>query len=190
MPARKDDITHTDILADDDGSMIRRVSPWDHLYFAKFAADGTSKPVWDFSYRDFRQGSRVGLCRGADGTVYVAGAGSRRVAAFRADGTRLWERKWQPAEAHARGDLPLRSPSSCALDGRGRLWVSDWARDQLVAFDAKDGRFLGTFGASGTIDDKTGFGFSAISGLAVIGDRLYVLDSGNLRLLEFEIGGR
>ena len=190
MPARKGDITHTDILADDDGSMIRRISPWDHLYFAKFAADGTSKPVWDFSYRDFRQGSRVGLCRGADGTVYVAGAGSRRVAAFRADGTRLWERKWRPAEAHARGDLPLRSPSSCALDGEGRLWVSDWARDQLVAFDAKDGRFLGTFGASGTIDDKTGFWFSAISGLAVIGDRLYVLDSGNLRLLEFEIGGR
>ena len=88
MPARKDGITHTDILADDDGSMIRRVSPWNHLYFAK------------------------------------------------------------------------------------------------------EGRFLGTFGASGTIDDRTGSGFSAISGLAVIGDRLYVLDSGNLRLLEFEIGGR
>lgn len=187
-PAKKEDITLTDLLAFDDGSMIRRISPWDHLHFAKFAADGSSERIWDFDYRDFRQGSRFGLFRAADGTVYVAGCGSRRVAAFRPDGTLIWERKWLAPEAHARGDLPIRSPSSCTLDGKGRLWVSDFATDRLLVFDAKDGRFLGTFGHSGTIDDKSGFGFSAITGLAVIGNRLYVLDGGNLRLLEFEIG--
>ncbi len=188
LPARKDDITLTDLLANDDGSMIRRISPWDHLHFAKFEANGSSKRIWDFDGCDFRQGKRFGLCRGKDGAVYVAGAGSRRVAAFRPDGTRLWERMYRPAESHARGDLPFRSPSSCALDAKGRLWVSDLATDQLIVLDAKDGRFLGTFGHSGTIDDKSGFGFSSISGIAVIGNRLYVLDSGNLRLLEFEIG--
>ncbi len=188
LPARKDDITLTDLLAYDDDSTIRRISPWDHLHFAKFAADGSSKRIWDFDSSDFRQGRRFGLCRGKDGTVYVAGGGSRRVAAFRPDGTRLWEAMWRAPESHARGDLPFRSPSSCALDAKGRLWVSDLATDQLIVLDAKTGRFIGTFGYSGTIDDKLGFGFSQISGLAVISNRLYVLDSGNLRLLEFEIG--
>ncbi len=188
LSARAGDVMLTDLLANDDGSMIRRIQPWDHLHFAKFAADGSSERIWDFDYRDFRQGDRFGLCRGKDGTIYVAGAGSRRVAAFRPDGTRLWEKKWCAAESHARGDLPFRSPSSCAIDSKGRLWVSDLATDQLIVLDGKDGRFLGTYGYSATIDDKSGFGFSSISGLAIIGERLYVLDSGNLRLLEFEIG--
>ncbi|MGI6495919.1 MAG: hypothetical protein ACOX5G_07490 [Kiritimatiellia bacterium] len=176
----------TDLLAGDDGSIIRRVDPWDRLKFEKVAADGATEPVFDFDYRDFRQGNRFGFCRGADGVVYVAGAGSRRVAAFRADGSLLWERKWRPAQATELGDIPIRCPSSCAVDGKGRLWVADFAADKLVAFDAADGRFLGTWGVSGTVDDKTGFGFSAITGLAVLGDTLYVLDSGNLRLLAFD----
>ncbi len=97
-------------------------------------------------------------------------------------------RPWRAAQATEFGDVPLRCPGSCAVDGQGRLWVADYAADHLVAFDAKDGRFLGTWGHSGTIDDKTGFGLSCVSGLAVIGDTLYVLDSGNLRLLAFKIG--
>ena len=180
--------TQTDLLAFDDGSFIRRVEPWDRLKFEKVLPDGRAEPVFDFDYRDFRQGNRFGFCRGTDGTVYVAGAGSRRVAAYRADGTRLWERAWRPAQTTALGDLPFRCPSSCALDGKGRLWVADSAADHLIALDAKDGRFLGTWGCSGTPDDKTGFGFSQISGLAVIGDVLYALDAGNLRLLSFRIG--
>ena len=178
----------TDLLVEPDGSFVRRVNPWDKLKFERVRPDGSSQPVFDFDYRDFRQGSRFGFCRGADGTVYVAGAGSRRIAAYRPDGTRLWERQWRAAQATEFGDVPLRCPGACAVDGQGRLWVADYAADHLVAFDAKDGRFLGTWGHSGTIDDKTGFGLSCVSGLAVIGDTLYVLDSGNLRLLAFKIG--
>lgn len=187
-PARgRGNVEQTDLWADDDGARIYRVGPWDKLKFEKCGADGAKEAVFDFDYKDFRQGNRFGFCRGADGTTYVAGAGSRRVAAYGADGKLKWERGWKPAQATALGDLPLRCPAACAVDGAGRLWVADWGADRIVALDARDGRYIGVWGESGTVDDRTGFGLSCVTGIAAIGERLYVLDSGNLRLVEFAV---
>ncbi len=71
----------------------------------------------------------------------------------------------------------------------GRVWIADRAADKLICLD-KDGNFIGSYGHSGTLDDKSGSGFSFPTGLAAIGDSLYVADAGNQRIIKLKIKQR
>lgn len=179
-----------DMLATTDGGFIGRSAPWDALQFFKFDKDGKKgeRLFADvFDKRDFRQGNEYAFYRDGSDNIYIAGTGSRKVAAFDKDYQTLWVSEREPMDATIFKNLPWRNPCDLTVDDNGRLWVVDSGLDKLVCLDARTGEFLGEWGFSGTIDDKTGFGFASPSGIAAIGDKLYVLDAGNLRIIEFDL---
>jgi len=75
------------------------------------------------------------------------------------------------------GAAALTEPTAAILDPRGRTIVSDTAKNQIVVL-ATDGTPALTFGAEG---DKPGQ-FRGPRGLALVGDLLFVADSGNGRI--------
>lgn len=91
------------------------------------------------------------------------------------------------AQSEERGEMPWRLPTDECTDGKGRRWVVDRASDLLVALDAKTGNLIGVYGNSGTIDDLDELRFSSPTGVAALNSRLYVMDSGNLRIVEIEV---
>ena len=59
----------------------------------------------------------------------------------------------------------FRTPHSLALDARGRLFVADRGNHRLQIFD-QDGKLLDTW-----------LQFGRVSGVVIVGDRLYAIDS-------------
>jgi hypothetical protein len=127
-------------------------------------------------------------CRAEDGTVFAVVPTAHRVTATGADGKLIWERRDNGAQSHRLGDVPLVAPSGCALDGDGRLWVSDEGADRILCFEAATGAYIGRFGHSGTREDRAGSGFFRPREIAVEGNVLKVKDLGNQRIVELEIG--
>lgn len=129
-------------------------------------------------------GGRYGFWQGGDGSLAIAGGGTRSLTRLDAKGKLLWQIDFEKTQPP--GTLPLRQPLGVAVDGAGRLWVTETARNQIAVFD-RDGRFLASYGHFGTIDDRAGFGFCQPAGVAVLGEWLYVADCGNQRLLRYRI---
>ena len=77
-------------------------------------------------------------------------------------------------------------PSACALDRRGRVFVSDEATHRISVFD-REGSLLSTWGehgsAAGELDTPSGLAFDAT-------DHLYVADTYNHRVQKFTAEGR
>lgn len=90
------------------------------------------------------------------------------------------------SQSEERGELPWRLPTDECTDAEGRRWVVDRASDLLVALDAK-GDFIAAYGNSGTIDCRDRLLFSAPTGVAALNGKLYVMDSGNLRIVEIAV---
>ncbi len=176
-------LTPSDLAVTADGKILTRTGAWTQLELSAFK-DGELASWGALGARDFRQSNRYGfhVCRNGD--VVVAGGGTRKVARYAADGTLKWERRY--IKDGRKETFPVRAPIAVTEDGAGRLWIVDTARDELVCTDA-DGTFLGRFGHSATLDDRTGAGFSAPSGIAAIGKHLYVADLGNRRLVKLTI---
>jgi outer membrane protein assembly factor BamB len=116
--------------------------------------------------------SPQGLALDAQGNVYVADRGSRRVQVFDAQGGFLM----------AITDPRFTGPRYVALDEVGRIYVSD-ASERVDVFDRR-GDPLQSFGQSGSLPSQ----FSQIADLVVdaAGD-LYVVDSGNARVQKFSM---
>lgn len=75
-------------------------------------------------------------------------------------------------------------PKGVAVDRAGRVYVTDAQRDVVLVHDAQ-GTFEYAAGASGS-----GAGsFQHPAGIAILGDRLYVVDSHNVRIQVFQILG-
>ncbi len=100
------------------------------------------------------------------GRVYVADAAGHRIQVFAQDGRFL--ATW--------GDLKY--PYSVALDGDGNLLVAEYGRHRIAKFTA-DGKPLALAGQPGTGPADLNTPWSAI---AISGDRIAVVDSGNHRV--------
>lgn len=112
-----------------------------------------------------------------DGTIYVADTWNRRVQAFSPDFAFL--RQW-PINGW-RSQSVLNKPF-IATDGQ-RVWVTDPEAHRVIEFDAT-GNVLRLWGQFG--NDMTSFNLPL--GLAYRDGRLAVADSGNNRILLFDVG--
>jgi DNA-binding beta-propeller fold protein YncE len=68
----------------------------------------------------------------------------------------------------------------------GKLWVSDTTRHRVLCFDAVSHKLLGSFGTADTAGDDME-SVNSPQTLVARGDRAVVFDSGNQRLLKFEL---
>lgn len=78
----------------------------------------------------------------------------------------------------------LKEPRDAAVDGRGRLWVADFGNSRLRVFDAEGG-YLGGWGGRGSGT----YGLRDPCAVAVHGNRVYVADTWNGRILGFTVAG-
>ena len=116
--------------------------------------------------------SPQGLALDAQGNVYVADRGNRRIQVFDGQGGFLT----------AFADARFTGPRYVALDEGGSIYISD-ASEKLHVFNGR-GDPLQSFGQAGALPSQ----FSQIADLAVdsAGD-LYVVDSGNARVQKFSM---
>ncbi len=146
--------------------------------------DGKVHPLFGLGRTRRNNSYRCGVTVCRDGSYVVAGGGSHSVTRYNADWTIRWRRRALKSEAM--DSLSLGTPTAVAEDAKGNLWLVDAGREQLVCLDA-DGNFRGTFGHSGTIDNRSGKGFANPTGIAIVGDSLYVADAGNQRLIKYTL---
>jgi tripartite motif-containing protein 71 len=126
---------------------------------------------------------------GPDGAVYVTDQGSHLIQQFAPDGT--WLRDigtagTRPGELSAMGAI--------AVDANNTILVADGGTNRIVRFNDTGG-LLDSWGGSGTELGKFHFGAgggndaAAGGGLAVSGDVVYVVDTGNDRIVRFDTQG-
>jgi 3-phytase len=72
-----------------------------------------------------------------------------------------------------------------APDGAVRVYASAKKTDRVVVFDAADGREIGSIGASGAAPGQ----LSRPNGVAIVDDRLYVVERDNRRVQAFALPG-
>jgi tripartite motif-containing protein 71 len=126
---------------------------------------------------------------GPDGNVYVGDQGSHLIGVFAPDGTPLRDIGTpgvRPGELSAVGAV--------AVGGDGTVHVADGGSNRIVRFSS-GGDLLGSFGGPGTDVGRFHFGAgggndaAAGGGLAVAGDVLYAVDTGNDRVVRFDTTG-
>lgn len=126
---------------------------------------------------------------GPDGSVYVADQGSHLIQVFSPTGTFLREvglAGTRPGELSA-------GVGALTVGADGTLYVADGGNNRLDRW-GPDGTFLGAFTPPswlGRFHFGAGVGNDAAAGggLAVSGETLYVVDSGNQRVLRFTTSG-
>jgi tripartite motif-containing protein 71 len=126
---------------------------------------------------------------GPDGAVYVTDQGSHLIQQFAPDGT--WLRDIGTA-----GSRPgeLSAIGAVGVAGDGTVLVADGGSNRIVRFDSTGG-LMGSWGGPGKDIGKFRFGAgggndaAAGGGLAVSGDVVYVVDTGNDRVVRFDTSG-
>lgn len=141
--------------------------------------------VSSFGTQGTREGQLVDpsdILIGPEGNVYVLNTGNNRIDVFKTDGTfvRAFGTDINP---------PLNRPKSFTFTKDYDLFVADTGNNRLVAF-ALDGKHLYSTGSSSPSRVKNTIGdywkdlgtFNNPTKIRASGDRLFVLDTGNLRL--------
>jgi DNA-binding beta-propeller fold protein YncE len=126
---------------------------------------------------------------GPDGNVYVTDQGSHLVQQFQANGT--WMR-----DIGSAGTRPgeLTAIGAVAVTGDNHVVVADGGTNRIVRFDVF-GNPLGSWGGPGTDLGRFHFGAgggndaAAGGGLAASGSTLYIVDTGNDRVVRFNESG-
>lgn len=112
-----------------------------------------------------------GIAFDGDGNVYVTDSYNNRLSAYDRHGNRLWlVNAGSPANTASfeggmltpsettgtvlSGDSALQLPLGLAVDGSGRVVVSDMYECALAVFDAKTGKFIGKYGEPGADDGQ------------------------------------
>ena len=134
-----------------------------------------------------------GVTLDAEGNLYVADALNHRVAIFDPAGTLS-----RTVGARGDGDGGLYEPSGVSVDAEGNLYVADTWNARIAKF-GPDGTWIGTWG-SGNADlgdgrratDTEGdaqanaanpLGLYGPRNVLVVGDRVYIADTGNKRIV-------
>src|SRR4051812_19847091 len=126
---------------------------------------------------------------GPDGNVYVTDQGSHLIQQFQPDGT--WLR-----DIGSAGTRPgeLSAIGAIAVTGDNQVVVADGGSNRIVRFTAT-GDLIGSWGGSGTELGRFHFGAgggndaAAGGGLAASGSTLYIVDTGNDRVVRFQADG-
>jgi tripartite motif-containing protein 71 len=126
---------------------------------------------------------------GPDGAVYVTDQGSHVIQQFGPDGT--WLRDIGTA-----GTRPgeLSAIGAVTVTGDNQVVVADGGSNRIVRFDATGG-LIGSWGGGGTALGRFHFGAgggndaAAGGGLAASGETLYIVDTGNDRVVRFNASG-
>jgi ABC-type Fe3+ transport system permease subunit/DNA-binding beta-propeller fold protein YncE len=127
------------------------------------------------------QGKPVGLTVGPDGNLYVADTHYHRVIVYTASGKEV-------RRFGANGTAPGRFiyPTDIAFDAKGNLFVSEYGdNDRIQVFDARDGRFLYSFGRFGSGAGE----FSRPQSMVIDGELIYITDACNHRIVVFKTDG-
>lgn len=114
-----------------------------------------------------------GVAVGPDGSIYVADTGNNRVRKYSAEG----------AVEATFGAGDLNAPRGVTVDVSGNVYVADTG-GHAVRIYRPDGTVLHQWGGSGT----AGMQFNTPSDIAVTGSRVYVSDTGNHRVSQFDVG--
>ncbi len=116
------------------------------------------------------------IARGPDSRLYVTDTLNFRVQIFDATGRYL-----SSFGQLGDGSGDLNRPKGIAVDSDGHVYVVEGYHDVVQIFDDR-GRFLLAFGEPGQGDGQLWLA----TGIAIHGDRIYVADSSNGRVQEFE----
>jgi DNA-binding beta-propeller fold protein YncE len=127
---------------------------------------------------------------GPDGNVYVTDQGSHLVQKFTPAGQWL-------QDIGAAGTRPgeLSAIGAIAVTGDNQVVVADGGSNRIVRFNAGSGDLIGSWGGPGTSLGKFHFGAgggndaAAGGGLAAAGSTLYIVDTGNDRVVRFAADG-
>lgn len=116
----------------------------------------------------------------AEGNIYVADSGNRRIQKF--DAERQFITSWGSQGA---GEGQFLRPDALAVDGDGRIFVADDLRADVQVFDS-DGKYLATWGGrdagNGRLNGPTGLTVDAAG-------NLWVADSTNDLIVKFSPDG-
>ena len=114
-----------------------------------------------------------------DGSLLVSEFGAHRISRLNPDGSRM-----HSFGSRGLGDGEMLGPQYLAIDRHENVYVTDWGNRRVLKFDA-DGDFLLSFGPP-----RGAFGgLRAPTGIAVLGDTVYVADAEREELVLFDLSG-
>ena len=147
----------------------------------KFSPDGAFSSFWQMPQTD--KGKPKGMCRDARGNIVVVEPHYSRVNHFTSDGQLAAQ--WGTHGTNA-GELAL--PRAVAVDGQGRIFVSEYGSTERVQSFSPDGKqLLRVIGREGSGNGE----FNRAEGLGLdSAGRLYVADSCNHRIQVFSPEGK
>jgi DNA-binding beta-propeller fold protein YncE len=134
----------------------------------------------------FTAASLPAACRKAEKTAAVpspAPAGPAAAPAPAADAPPVIRASAPPGQAPWAG---LAEPRGIALDGQGRIWVTDFGHSRVAIFDASGG-LLGTWGG---VRGNGPYQLQDPADVAIRGDAVYVADTWNGRVQRFTTAGK
>ena len=180
----------TDLAVDKDGKVILRLKDPElptELSLFRWSPD-TGKSDRLLSLRTpINEHDRYGLHILPDGGLLVAGGSTRSIWRLAPDGKIVWSKSCP--KNYIPGSFDCREPMGVTMDSKGRVWVADRARNQIMCLDG-DGNYLESFGQFGGLDDRGGLGLCLPVGLAAVKDPagnewLHVADIGNQRIVKW-----
>ncbi|MFN8593713.1 MAG: 6-bladed beta-propeller, partial [Thermomicrobiales bacterium] len=157
-----------------------------NMEFQVFGPDGHFREVWrppEVEHESATAHEFIAVAFDQAGNLYVTNGRDLRVRKYGTDRTLF--REWG---GEGSGNGQFLSPSSIAVDSRGRVYVLDNGRSDVQVFDDQ-GNYLTTIGEFGTGEGQ----FLLSEGGAVgidASDNVWVSDSGNHRLQKFSPDGQ
>ena len=143
------------------------------------APDGTLRRQWTMPQWD--AGRPEGITTLRDGRMVVPDTHYHRLVWFRADGS-----VEQITGSEGDGPGQFRWPVGATVDGDGNLWISEYGGNDRLQQFAPDGTFMKAVGTFGTGPGQ----FQRPQSLCWSGDRLYVADTMNNRIVMLGSDGR
>ncbi|WCT10739.1 gliding motility-associated C-terminal domain-containing protein [Mucilaginibacter jinjuensis] len=142
-------------------------------YVGQFGSFGVSNEQFNQPY---------GIAVSTSGVIYVADAGNNRVQVFSSPGIYLTSIGTSGTIATGQ----LNKPQGIYLDeGHHELYVADAGNNRVAVFDTNLGTLSRQYGSSGSASGQ----FAGPSGVVVTGGVIYVTDSGNRRIVKFDMAG-
>ena len=174
-----DSDNHRVQVFDADGTFLREWGSQCNLSSAQGCADLDGDGPMEYGDGQFQE--PWGIAVDDEGLVYVADTWNHRVQVFESDGTFL--RKWGEYGLTTSGDTwLLYGPRDIALDGEGRVFVTDTGNKRVMVYDWM-GNYLAQWGSEGILAGS----FSEPVGIDVDAEgNIYVADTWNQRIQVFD----